>query len=76
MSEIICLENLNGIKSWYKNGELHRTDGPACEYANGNKEFWLNGEQVTRHDIFPITVLGFCRINCKKPEELTFNIIG
>jgi len=26
------------------NGKLHRTDGPACEYANGNKYWYLNGK--------------------------------
>ncbi len=25
-------------------GEFHRTDGPACEYANGEKSWYLNGE--------------------------------
>jgi hypothetical protein len=27
----------NGDKCWYLNGKLHRTDGPAIEYANGDK---------------------------------------
>ena len=30
--------------AYYFNGNIHRTDGPACEYANGNKEWFLNGE--------------------------------
>ena len=31
---------------WYYNeqGQLHRTDGPAVEYANGDKEWWVNGQ--------------------------------
>jgi len=33
-----------GNKFWYKNGELHREDGPAIEYANGNKFWYKNGE--------------------------------
>ena len=30
---------------WYYNnaGQLHRTEGPAIEYANGNKEWWQDG---------------------------------
>ena len=30
----------------YKNnwGELHREDGPAVEYTNGFKEWWINGK--------------------------------
>ena len=27
---------------WMVNGKLHRTDGPAMELANGDKEWWLN----------------------------------
>ena len=34
----------NGDKYWYKNGELHREDGPAIEYGNGYKEWYINGE--------------------------------
>jgi antitoxin component YwqK of YwqJK toxin-antitoxin module len=26
------------------NGKLHRADGPAIEWANGDKHWWLNGE--------------------------------
>jgi len=34
----------NGTKSWYQNGKLHRTDGPAIEGANGTKSWYQNGE--------------------------------
>jgi hypothetical protein len=33
-----------GNKRWYKNGKLHREDGPAVEYANGTKVWCLNGK--------------------------------
>jgi hypothetical protein len=36
--------NLVGTRTWYKNGELHRTDGPAIIYANGDKFWFQNGE--------------------------------
>ena len=29
---------------WYKNGLLHRENGPAVEYSNGKKEWYKNGE--------------------------------
>jgi len=33
-----------GTKHWYNDrGEFHREDGPAVEYASGNKEWWING---------------------------------
>ena len=36
-----------GNKFWYKNGELHREDGPAIEYANGNK-FWYTANYIEK----------------------------
>ena len=40
--KIKCVETANGNKYWYKNGLLHRTDGPAVERADGNKSWWQN----------------------------------
>ena len=34
----------DGSKEWYLNGEYHREDGPAIEYANGSKYWFRNGE--------------------------------
>lgn len=39
----------NGTKYWFKEGKLHREDGPAKEFANGTKEWWLNG-RIHRED--------------------------
>jgi hypothetical protein len=33
-----------GSKMWYLNGQFHRTDGPAVEYADGTKVWYLNGQ--------------------------------
>ena len=30
------------------NGELHRTDDPAIEYANGDRQWYINGYRVAR----------------------------
>jgi hypothetical protein len=35
----------NGGKEWYQNGQLHRTDGPAIEYADGSKSWYQNGKR-------------------------------
>lgn len=32
-------------RKWYLNGKLHREDGPAVEYANGEKCWYLNGKR-------------------------------
>jgi len=40
----------NGAKLYYMNGKYHRDDGAAIEYADGKKEWWLNGEEVTEEE--------------------------
>ena len=33
---------------WYNlNGELHREDGPAIEFADGDKSWYINGQRLT-----------------------------
>jgi hypothetical protein len=34
-----------GTKEWYLNGQYHRTDGPAIEFADGAKWWYLNGRR-------------------------------
>lgn len=36
---------------WYKKGIPHRTSGPAVVHENGEKEYWVNGENVSE-DVF------------------------
>ncbi len=33
-----------GTKIWYKEGKLHREDGPAIEVWDGTKEWWADGK--------------------------------
>ena len=40
-----------GTYEWWQNDERHREDGPAVEKWNGQKEWWLNGVQVTEQDV-------------------------
>ena len=37
----------DGTKYWFLNGNLHREDGPACEYANGDKRWYIDGKELT-----------------------------
>jgi hypothetical protein len=50
----------NGHKTWCLNGQLHREDGPAVEYTDGDKSWWLNGVEVAEADVIkpvkPMTV--------------------
>ena len=37
----------NGTKYWYLNDKLHREDGPAIEWAGGDKRWYLDGKELT-----------------------------
>jgi hypothetical protein len=37
---------------WYKNGQLHRIDGPAIEWKNGDKEYYLNGLEISEKNYY------------------------
>jgi len=45
----------NGSRCWYLNGNLHREDGPACEFTNGTREWWLNDEEYTEEEFIKKT---------------------
>ena len=34
-----------GTKRWWLNGQYHREDGPAVEYADGSKFWYLNDKR-------------------------------
>jgi hypothetical protein len=43
--EYVVRVSPDGVKRWYRhNGQYHREDGPAIEYPNGSKEWYLNGK--------------------------------
>ena len=39
------IEFANGDKRWYRDGKLHREDGPAVEFADGDKEWYRDGKR-------------------------------
>ena len=39
-----------GNKFWWSHGKLHREDGPAVEWANGDKEWYLNDKEYTEEE--------------------------
>jgi hypothetical protein len=46
MSGLKIISNMIGDKFWKnKDGELHRTNGPAIEYANGGRSWYINGKR-------------------------------
>ena len=42
-----------GTKCWYKDGELHREDGPALIYSDGAQLWYKEGEEYepSAHDL-------------------------
>ena len=41
-----CSIDSDGNKFWFnKNNKYHRKNGPATEYANGGKEWYINGQR-------------------------------
>ena len=45
---------------WYINGRRHREGGlPAVEWSNGDKEWYLNGKDLSSNEV--ITYLSFCQ---------------
>ena len=44
---VFCKADEYGNEKYYNaEGKLHREDGPAKEYANGSKSWYLNGKNV------------------------------
>ena len=39
-----AVEYSNGDKEYYENNKLHRIDGPAVDFVNGTKQYWLFGK--------------------------------
>ena len=40
----------NGDKFWYQNDKLHRLDGPAMEWSDGSKDYWIEDEKYSYED--------------------------
>ena len=56
---------VGGIQHWFLNDKLHREDGPAVEFADGCKLWYLNGVNLTEAEFNTRT----------KAKELTINEI-
>ncbi len=45
---VSCIEYVSGDKWWYKNGKIYREDGPAIEFSDGRKFWFVGGEWCTK----------------------------
>jgi hypothetical protein len=56
MSESICKVNKYGSRFWYnEEGKFHRIDGPAVEWSNGIKFWFINGVKYSKEEFNEIT---------------------
>ena len=39
------LQAIGAGRSWYRDGQRHRDDGPAVVWANGRQEWWRDGQR-------------------------------
>ena len=42
----------NGDKEWYLNDQRHRKDGPAIEWSDGSKAWFLKGVNYSEEEFF------------------------
>jgi len=50
MEEYKVKVSANGDREWYQNGMRHRLDGPAIDDADGYKEWYIDGEELTEEE--------------------------
>ena len=51
MTKYIVEVDKYGTRRWYNESkQLHRTDGPAVEFPNGSKSWYLNGVLITENE--------------------------
>ena len=50
----------SGDKFWCLDGKLHREDGPAVEWADGYKSWYLNDKRVTEEEHKKLTSKATC----------------
>ena len=55
------IEGDDGYDSYFLNGKRHKEDGPAVIYADGHKEWWLNGKEVTEEEHKRLTSKAPCQ---------------
>jgi hypothetical protein len=48
MNKPECKIYANGDKEWWLNNKRHREDGPACEWANGDKSMVAKWKMAPR----------------------------
>jgi len=50
---------LSGNKFWFYKDKFHRLNGPAVEFANGTKSYWINGERFETFEDYKEAVVQY-----------------
>jgi len=49
--------HLGSTKHWFYKDKLHRLNGPAVEFANGAKKYYINGENYSTFEDYKEAVV-------------------
>lgn len=73
-NDLPAVEFKNGLKAWFKDGVLHRNDGPALLWEeHGVKEYWFNGRKKSQtQDIKTDDVKKQCLICCSNKATVIY----
>ena len=68
-----CKVGADGAKYWCLNGKYHREDGPAHEWGDGHKQWYLHGELIHPETLVDLQLSRgvFCYYN-EKTQTLHF----
>jgi hypothetical protein len=47
-------DNICFLAEWFLNGKLHREDGPAIEYGDGQKSWYLNDKLLSQEQFLQL----------------------
>jgi len=46
----VIIDN-NNTQAWFKTYKMHRLDGPARIYADGSKDYFINGKELNTEEV-------------------------
>lgn len=65
----------SGNRYWYQNDKLHRHDGPAVEFADGYRAWWIDGVQLTEKEFNQQTQKPTCENKTVVIDGITYKLV-
>jgi len=76
MTKYIVIVDNDGNRCWYNERyELHRTDGPAIEYADGRKDWFLNYVKLTESEFLKRTKKAPCEGKMIEIDGIKYKLV-